>query len=103
MRPVGDGVDRRCERSPLFRERVFDPDRHLGYDGAYDYPLCFELLQTITKHPVGDVGDRVPQRGESATRPEKDEDDGAGPAPADELAGPVEARTEFRSVRGRTR
>jgi len=94
--PVGNRIDRAPERAPFPGQRVFDPNRHVGDDRALDDPFLLEFLETIAQHAVGDVGDGVAQRREAALRLEQAEDDGAGPAAADELAGAMEARAQFR-------
>src|SRR5436309_1868333 len=96
--PVRDRLDRRAERAPLFRQRVFHPNRRLGNDRPLDDPFLFELLEALAEHAVGDIGNGVAQRREAAARPEQDEDDGAGPPAADELAGTVKAGAERRRV-----
>ena len=54
--------------------------------------LLLELLQALAQHAIGDVGNGVAQRREPAGLLQQQEDDGAGPAAADQLAGVVEPR-----------
>ena len=103
VRPVGDCANRLGERPPLLRQRVFNADGRVGHDRPLDDPFGLELLQAIAEHAIGDVGNRIPQRGEPAGSLEEHEDDGARPPPPDQFAGTVEAWTELRGTRSRTR
>ena len=63
-------------------------------------PSCFELLQPLAEHAIGDAGNAVAQRREPAGLLQQHEDDGAVPAPADQLAGVMEPRAQLRRVPG---
>ena len=84
---------------PFFVKRVLDADRRFGDDRALDDALGLELLQSLAEHPIGDVGNGVPQRRESAALPEQHEQDRPGPPAADQLARAMESGAELRNVR----
>ena len=101
VRPLGDGVHRGRQCASLPGERVLHADRRLWNDRPLDDPFLLELLKAFTQHPVRDLGNGGPQHGEAAPGLEEHEDDRAGPSPADQLAGAVKPRAQFRGVSGR--
>jgi hypothetical protein len=101
VRPVRDGLDCGGERASLLGQRVLDAYRRLGDNRAGDNPFRLEFLQPIAEHAIGDIGNRLAERREPTTRPQQDENDRPGPAPTDQLAGAVKARTQFRWMRWR--
>src|SRR6185436_754741 len=94
-------VDGRAEGPALLGQRIFHPDRRVRDDRSLEDAFLLELLKAIAEHAIGDVGDGIAQRGEPAPRLEQHEDDRAGPAAADQLAGAVEAGAELRGMDGR--
>jgi hypothetical protein len=72
-------------------------------DGPLDDPLGLELLQPLGQQAVGDVGDEHADLRE-AQRPalEQDEQDGARPAPSDQLDRSVIESATGRSLTVRT-
>jgi hypothetical protein len=96
VRPLGDGLNRLGQGAAFPRQGVFHADGRLGDDGPLDDPFFFQFLQALAQHAVGDVGNRLAQRGEAAAGVEEHEDDGPAPAAADQLAGLVEPDAELR-------
>jgi len=93
--PFADRRQRVLERAPFFGELVFDADRRFRHDDAGDDALGLELAQALGQHAVADVGNGRAQLGEPHPPVKEELDDGAGPAPADELDGPVELRAQM--------
>jgi hypothetical protein len=83
------------ERASFLGQLVFDPHRGFRHDEAGDDAFGLELAQALGEHAVADFGDRGAQLGEPHPPVEQELDDGAGPAPADELDGAVELRAEM--------
>src|SRR5437867_1230572 len=84
---------------PLLRQRVFDAHGAFRDDRALHDPFLLELLEAFGKHPVGDVGDGVAQRRETAARSQQHEDDRACPPSPDQLARLMEPGAERGGLR----
>src|SRR5262249_43983909 len=64
--PVRNRVDGGRQGSSLLRQRIFDANRRLRANGAFDNALLLELLEPLAEHAVRDIGNRRAKRGESA-------------------------------------
>src|SRR5262249_14901715 len=94
--PAADGAERLLERAPLLGELVLDADGRFGHDDAGDDLLGLELAEPLGEHPIADVRDGAAKLGKSHAVVQEQTDDGARPAPADQLDGLVELGAEVR-------
>ena len=83
---------------PFYPILAKDIVRHVG--SALDDAFVFKFLQALAQHAVGDVRDGVSKNRIPATRPKQQENDGARPAAADQLDGPVKPAAQGQVVSG---
>src|SRR4051794_18411869 len=83
--PLLQGADGRLERAALLGEAVLHADRRAVDDAALDHALALELLEALGEQPIGQLGHELPDAGEVQRSVEQDQDDGPGPALADQL------------------